>query len=318
MKALVVGLGSMGKRRIRNLKALDIEDILGVDTRTDRRDEATAKYGIETGADLESAIVGFDPDVIVISTPPDKHFEPAVAAVNHNIPCFIEASVISSDVAKLLEHCEGGSLIAPSCTMRYFHGPKQIKKLISGGLIGRPLNVNYHVGQYLPDWHPNEDIKDFYVSKRETGACREIVPFELTWLNDVFGDPIPLACAKAKVSDLDADIDDVYHCALKYPGLLLNLTVEVLSHPGLRDMNIAGSEGRLEFSQEHNRIECVNRAGHAAFEFPKIDYDSPYEDELRDFLDAVKRNDRALFSNTLADDYKVLRLLDKLESLCTR
>ena len=33
MKALVVGLGSMGKRRIRNLQALGLSDIGGFDDR---------------------------------------------------------------------------------------------------------------------------------------------------------------------------------------------------------------------------------------------------------------------------------------------
>ena len=32
MKILQVGLGSMGKRRIRNLKSLGLEDIVGVTT----------------------------------------------------------------------------------------------------------------------------------------------------------------------------------------------------------------------------------------------------------------------------------------------
>ena len=38
----------------------------------------------------------------------------------------------------------------------------------------------YHSGQYLPDWHPWESYKDFYVSNPATGARREIVPFELS------------------------------------------------------------------------------------------------------------------------------------------
>jgi predicted dehydrogenase len=48
MKCLVVGLGSMGKRRIRNLRALGLADIVGVDPRADRRDEAAQKYGVAT------------------------------------------------------------------------------------------------------------------------------------------------------------------------------------------------------------------------------------------------------------------------------
>ncbi len=48
MKILQIGLGSMGKRRIRNFQALGLKDIVGFDFRNDRRDEAEKKYKIKT------------------------------------------------------------------------------------------------------------------------------------------------------------------------------------------------------------------------------------------------------------------------------
>ena len=42
---LVIGLGSMGKRRVRCLQTLQIKDIIGFDLREDRRLEAKNKYG---------------------------------------------------------------------------------------------------------------------------------------------------------------------------------------------------------------------------------------------------------------------------------
>ena len=44
---LIIGLGSMGKRRIRCLKALGINSIWGYDTREDRKREAKEKYQIQ-------------------------------------------------------------------------------------------------------------------------------------------------------------------------------------------------------------------------------------------------------------------------------
>jgi len=40
MKFLIIGLGSMGKRRIRCLKIIGFNDIIGYDLRKDRREEA--------------------------------------------------------------------------------------------------------------------------------------------------------------------------------------------------------------------------------------------------------------------------------------
>ena len=105
------------------------------------------------------------------------------------LPSFIEASVTDEKINELSRRSEeSGVVIAPSCTMLYYPGPKLVKKILNEGLIGKTLNINYHVGQYLPDCL-KEDISEFYVSDSETGGAREIVPFELTWLVDLLGQP---------------------------------------------------------------------------------------------------------------------------------
>jgi predicted dehydrogenase len=210
--------------------------------------------------------------------------------------------------------------------MRYFPGPKKVAELIRAGTIGRPLNINYQVGQYLPDWHPWERVEDFYVSNRATGACREIVPFELTWLNGIFGAPRPLACVKAKLTDINADIDDVYHCILNYPdGVLANICVEVISRPkATRELRVLGTLGEIVFSGEERCVRYANTAGTdwtrfelsgGTVEKSYINPEEPYIAEMRDFIEAVKQGDRRLFPNALLDDYHILQTLHHLEKL---
>jgi predicted dehydrogenase len=248
--------------------------------------------------------------------------------MERRLPCFIEASVVDAPrILELHQRTAGTSLLmAPSCTMRYFPGPKRVKELVRSGVIGRVLNFNYQTGQYLPDWHPWEPIESFYVSSRQTGGGREIVPFELAWLNDVFGDPEPLACVKAKLTDLNADIDDVYHCLLRYPGrVLANLTVEVISRPhATRELRVLGSEGEIVFSGDENCVRYATTGaaewvrtelGKGSIESGYINPEEPYIAELGDFLRAVRGNDRNLYPNTLLEDHRLLQILDRLEQL---
>ena len=72
MKFLLVGLGSMGKRRIRNLQHLKAGEIFGFDPRADRREESAGRYGIQTCASFDDGMAR-DPDAVIISTPPDLH-----------------------------------------------------------------------------------------------------------------------------------------------------------------------------------------------------------------------------------------------------
>jgi len=328
MKFLVIGLGSMGKRRVRNLKALGIEHVAGFDPRLDRRQESAEKYGIPVFEDLGAAIHTFEPQAFVISTPPDLHMHYAYYAYERGINCFIEASVVEADkIKQLSEKIRGTNIVmAPSCTMRYYPGPKKIKELILANAIGKVLNVNYQIGQYLPDWHPWEKIEEFYVSKRETGGAREIVPFELTWLNDIFGEAKAAACVKAKLTDMSVDIDDIYHCLLRYDGnVLVNMTVEVVSRPkATREMRVLGSEGEIVFSADSNNVRYINTSMEEWKEF-KFDSgtvesqyiypEEPYIAEMKDFVAAINAKDQSLYPNSLEDDYVILQTLYALEQI---
>ena len=93
MNFLIIGLGSMGKRRIRCLKALGFEDhITGFDIREDRRNEARHLHKISVIDDI-SKISFTDFDSLIISVPPDKHAEYIRIAIKNKIPAFVEASV---------------------------------------------------------------------------------------------------------------------------------------------------------------------------------------------------------------------------------
>ena len=328
MNILVIGLGSMGKRRVRNLQALGLKNIAGLDPRNDRRQEAKEKYNITLFDDLVKAVDIYKPQTFVISTPPDLHMYYANYAYEHGISCFIEASVVDADEIKnLSQRIKNTNIVmAPSCTMRYFPGPKKIKELIRDNAIGNVLNVNYQTGQYLPDWHPWENIEEFYVSNRETGGAREIVPFELTWLNDIFGIPEALGCVKAKLTDMPADIDDIYHCLLRYNGnILANLTVEVISRPkATREMRVIGSEGEIIFSADTNSVRYINTSmdtwkeykfNTGTVENQYINPEEPYIAEMKDFVAAVNAQDQSLYPNSLNDDYNVLQTLYSLEKM---
>jgi len=179
MKFLVIGLGSMGKRRIRCLKALKHEDIVGFDLKEERRKEAETKYKVNTTNKLTSNILN-EIDAIIISTPPDKHAGYIKIAVDNRKPVFIEASVISKGLEELNNSAKKNNvLVVPSCTMKFHPAIKEITDIVVIKKYGKVTNFSYHSGQYLPDWHPWENIKNYYVSKKETGGAREIVPFEL-------------------------------------------------------------------------------------------------------------------------------------------
>ena len=318
----------MGKRRIRNLNALGDYIIAGYDPRADRLKESNELYNIKIYDSFKFALKDFIPDVFIISTPPDTHMHYASIAFKLKIDCFIEASVVDAPKIKMLSELskEKELIIVPSCTMRYFPGPKIIRQLLKEVTIGSVLNINYHVGQNLHDWHPWEKIEEYYVSNPRTSATREIIPFELTWLNEIFGKPRPVNCFKTKVSSLSVNYADIFHIILLYDkGITLNLTIDVIAQPrAVREMRILGEKGQIHFSGEKNSVQYILSGmsdwktinlESGSFITSSINPEEPYIHELKDFLLALSSRKKELFPNSLENDFDQLILLEKLERL---
>ena len=56
MRIIVIGLGSMGKRRIRLLKELGEKEIVGVDTNEERCLNAEKEFDIKTSCSLDNLL----------------------------------------------------------------------------------------------------------------------------------------------------------------------------------------------------------------------------------------------------------------------
>jgi len=324
MKAAVIGLGSMGRRRIRCLQTLGVREIVGLDLRADRRAEAERTYGVrvvEHSPDLWAA----RPDCAVISVPPKQHVPRMWECVQHRVPFFVEASVVDDGLADVIAAVDAaGLLAAPSSTLHFHPAIRAVGEIVRSGRLGRLSNVLLHSGQYLPDWHSYESVAEFYVSDPSTGGGREIMPFELTWLTEVFGFPRRVAGNHRKTIDIPGAeaIDDTYNALLDYGTFLASLTVDVVSRNATRRLTINGSEAQLAWSWEEPVIRLFDGADRRWSELPyrtdtsaagynKNITESMYVDEVRAFLDALAGG--AAFPNSLRRDHAVLQLLYALE-----
>ncbi len=323
MTFMVIGLGSMGKRRVRCLKALDHLDIVGCDMKPERRNEAAGLYGITTVESLDKLDLS-TVNAFIISVPPDRHLDFMKIAVERNKPAFVEASVVLDGLEELKQTAiKKNILIAPSCTLRFHPAIKEIKQIVQSGRYGRFTNFSYHSGQYLPDWHPWEKVADYYVSQKETGGGREIVPFELTWLVDVLGYPEKVSGFYGKTMDVGADIDDTYALSLKFKQGFGTLLVDVASRYAVRNLVLNMERAQIVwrwdeatvhvYEADNQRwIEYKQKEASAHAGYNKNIIEEMYIEEMGAFINAVQGKGK--FPSTLADDIEVLKLLYSAEN----
>lgn len=313
----------MGKRRIRCLQRLGYYgSITGFDTRTDRVEDAQKIYNVDIIKNIEKINFG-KYDCIIISVPPDQHNEYIKLAIEYKLPAFVEASVVIDGLSELCKIAEEKKVyIAPSCTMLFHPAIIDIKNIIEERKYGEVTNFNYHSGQYLPDWHPWESISDYYVSKRETGGAREIVPFELTWLIDILGMPQRIFGQYSKNLDLGVDIEDTYNIILKYETFSGNILVDVVSRFATRYLIINMEKGQIVWDWNYPELKLFDaiKKRWIIYRYPdatgepeynKNIIEDMYISEIKSFISAVQGNNE--YPNTLEKDIAVLKLLNIFE-----
>lgn len=322
MKVLQIGLGSMGKRRIRNLQYLGVKDIVGFDIREDRLNEAKKIYYIETVEDIND--IDFDKIThVIISTPPDRHNEYVKIGLRHNKHVFIEASVVDDEYGALIEECKKYTkVVAPSCTMRFDPLNIKVKEILDFGKLGKPIFLQHHFGLYLPFWHPYENIKDFYVSNRRTGGAREIVPFDLVYISWFMGEPCgKISSLITQTKNLDVDIDDIYSLQYKTNNNChVQFTIDVASKKAYRTTRIVCENGNMDLDTVDGKLSIyyATEDKWQVYTRGQLSVTKSIEEmyilEMKCFIEATEG--KTTWGYTLENDWKILRCLYSAENNC--
>ena len=322
MRIVVVGLGSMGKRRIRLLKKHLHCEVVGVDTCLDRVQQTVGLYSISCFASLEEAIQTNQIDAGVVCTSPLSHCHIAKMLLEHNIHVFTELNLVSDGYEELIELAKRkNKVLFLSSTKLYRYEVKRIENVIKNE---KGLNYIYHIGQYLPDWHPWEDYRNFFVSNVRTNACREIFAIELPWLISLFGDIETIKVIKRKSSDLDIDYPDTYMVLLEHGDKAMGtIIVDVVSRKPVRDFRLFNETLMVQWDGTPNGYYELNLETKQmeTYEFSKkIIKDKNYADniiendyleELRAYMDKIENPSHKYYDFT--DDFRTLRCIENIE-----
>ena len=149
LRFLQIGLGSMGKRRIRNLLFHKVpkENIYGFNLSKDRCLEVQNKFGIKTFNNFKKALREAKPDVFIISTPPNQHSQYFLYAAKHKKHFFVEHPTTDKGYKELEKLLDGSFVGVPSCSLRFHPAMKAMKKILDSNKIGQVLSFQYHMGQ---------------------------------------------------------------------------------------------------------------------------------------------------------------------------
>lgn len=324
MKALIIGLGSMGKRRIRLLKGIDPTlEIIGVDFNPERIKQVE-DMGHKAFSSIEAAAKE-NPDLAFVCTAPLSHYSIIKSLLAYKINTFTELNLVSDGYDELVSTAKkDGTVLFLSSTMLYRGEINYILDRVKS--YEKPVSYIYHIGQYLPDWHPWESYKNFFVGNKRTNGCREIFGIELPWLLEAFGEVTSLTSTADKVTDLEIDFPDRFFVTLNHAtGAKGVLAVDIVCPKAVRNLEVFGEglhifwEGNpkalYDFNNETKEKEFINT--YTSFEqdnrYSDNIVENAYVDEMQNFLNVVAGKETAKYS--FEKDLATISVMDKIEGI---
>lgn len=314
MHIVVIGSGSIGKRHLSNLHQLGVEELSAVDVRLDRLNGLSQTIAdLRKFTDLDQALNQPNLDGAIICTPTWHHVSVARRVLERGLNCMMEKPLSHSplgveEVARELE--TRGLWMMVAYAMRFHPGILKLRAFLDEGAIGRVLSVRAECGQYLPDWHPWEDYRDWYMSKEAQGGGAILdISHEIDYLRWFFGDIDELAAVVTKVSDLDMDTDDLSELILRFcNGVLGSLHLDLLQRAYRRTCTIIGTEGTIYWDYNAHAVQLytVYSGQWQTFKY-EFDRNAYFIDELKHFLACLRREAKPLVD--FADGWKTLQVV---------
>lgn len=324
MKVIVIGLGSMGKRRIRLLKERKDVEIFGIDTQMERVKQVTENLGISCYTDLQEAIDKEKPSCAFVCTSPLSHAKLINLCLQNKLHVFTEINLVSDlyDENIKLAH-DNNCVLFLSSTFLYEEDTKAIINKVRP--CNEKLNYIYHVGQYLPDWHPWESYNNYFIGNPRTNGCREIMAIDMPWLVSAFGDIAKVSAIKSKNTGLNIDYADNYLITIEHEtGAKGVFAVDVVSRKATRHLEVYGEKLHLTWngtsdslyeydyleSKKDLQVKIEEEAEHVDG-YADFITENPYREEINAFFNQVENGITPDWD--FEKDKTLLSIIDEIE-----
>jgi predicted dehydrogenase len=297
----LVGAGWIAQQHRRVLDSIADARLAAVcDIDLDRAGALAAGTGARTYRDWRDLLDREDLGALVVCTPPRSHRDPAVAALSHGLPVYLEKPIARTleDAAEIVAAAGGSGTV---CAVGYqWHALDllgELPGLLAGQQVGLLVGTNIGPTQSRP-W--------FTDMRAGGGNLLERGSHHIDLVRAIAGEVAAVQAAASRIrlarSAGDAgDIDDALTLMLELASGALATVVVAWTRPGqpgTYGMDIIASEATLRLALDPDfTLSGVNRGQPVT----RRAATHPFERSVRRFLDAVRNRDPGAVACTPTD-----------------
>lgn len=295
-RVLIVGLGSIGARHLRNSRLVCPGAKIAVLRRPDSDFIDPQSVGADCFLYRFSDVEDFAPHAAIIATPAPFHYVAATEIARLGVPLLVEKPLVADvdDASALVELCSSSSVtLAVGYNLRFLPSLRAAREKIIRGAIGEVFFVRAEVGQYLPDWRRGMDYRQgVSAQSRLGGGVLLELSHEIDYLLWMFGLPARVSAVGGRSGQLDCDVEDIVELTLQYerPWRLVSIHLDMLQRRPFRRCRAVGTRGSVEWDAlaDTVRVDGLQDSGaHFLDGVALTDKNDMYIEELRDFFTAA-------------------------------
>lgn len=301
-----VGIGSIAKRHIKNLKTVcDEEEItLSIDaiTRSGIITDTSIKDYVRTAYSSVNSIKEIY-DAIFITNPTELHINTLNEMTKYGRNFFIEKPISSLqqlDSAKRYIRKES-AVYYVACPLRYNAVIQYIKENVD---IEKVFSVRSISSSYLPDWRPNQDYRNTYSAHKDMGGGVAIdLIHEWDYLSYLFGNPKDVKAFTGKKSNLEIDSEDYAIYIAEYNDKVVELHLDYFGRKTIREIMLFTEDDTIVGDIANNKISFLKSGKQIDFKEERDDFQKR---ELKHFLRMIDGKESQ--DSTIEHAIKILEL----------
>jgi predicted dehydrogenase len=255
LKVCFIGIGSIAKRHIRNLR--EICEYRGISLTVDAfRRHLDQVAGVDW-IYINEADLPFDYDAIFITNPTDQHLETLKTFHNHGKHFFIEKPVVSREQIEEAKQfgLKSDSVYYVAAPLRYNAVIQWIKNNVDPYDV---ISVRSISSSYLPDWRSGQDYRQTYSAHKDMGGGVSIdLIHEWDYLTYLFGWPERVSSMIGRKSDLEIDSDDYAIYIAEFANMIAELHLDYFGRKTIREIELFTKDDTILGDIANNKITSL-------------------------------------------------------------
>ena len=335
MKILIIGLGSIGQRHLRNLSKINrkfqfiaVRKKFHVPILTNKLKVSSSKktlrekYNIKYFTSLNSALKE-NPKIALICTPPVFHIKEAIQCLKKNCHVFIEKPLGSTteNLQKLKKILLKKKLITMmGFQMRFEPIYIYLKNFLRKKNIGKIFHAEIYNGEHIAKYHEYENYRISCSAKKSLGGGVVLSQIhELDYFLDLFKKyKIKIISSKTfKNSNLEIDTEDTLDSLFLLKNLNNKFTARIhldfYTIPKKRKIEIYAEKGTItaDFKRKIFTYKMDNKKFEKKFSFER---NTAFMNEIKYFVNKIKRKKKISENLSIHNGIKTLQFAIKLKN----